>query len=117
LAATETVRDSELLHLTPGVYLAGDENVKRNYSSPWYQARGYVSQPVPAQHGQRIAVRCLSDANQRRIALAATRKPSLAYSSPETSIEQPWGRFVANSETGATARRLECTLSPGAPDC
>jgi hypothetical protein len=33
LTATETVRDSELRHLTPGVYLAGDKSVKRNDSS------------------------------------------------------------------------------------
>jgi hypothetical protein len=31
--------------------------------------QGYVSQPIPAQHGERIAARYLSDATRRRIAL------------------------------------------------
>lgn len=57
LAVTETVRGSELLHLTLREYLAGEKNVKRNYSSPWCQARGCVSQPIPVQHEQRIAVK------------------------------------------------------------
>jgi hypothetical protein len=36
---------------------------------------------------------------------------------PEVRLEEVSpGRIVADSETGATARRLECTLSPGAPD-
>jgi hypothetical protein len=39
LAATETVRGSELLHLTPREYLAGEKNVKRNYSSLGAKAR------------------------------------------------------------------------------
>jgi hypothetical protein len=60
LAVTETVRGSELQHLTSREYPAGDQNVNRNCSSPWYQARGYGSQPIPVRHGQRIAVRCLS---------------------------------------------------------
>jgi hypothetical protein len=47
LTVTETVRGSELLHLTPREYLADDKNVKSKYSSPWHQARGYVSQPIP----------------------------------------------------------------------
>src|SRR5215471_4389948 len=37
LAVTETVRRSELLHLTPKEYPASDKYVKRNYSSPWYR--------------------------------------------------------------------------------
>jgi len=37
LAVTETVRRSELLHLTPREYPARDKYVKRNYSSPWYR--------------------------------------------------------------------------------
>ena len=48
LAVTETVRGSELLHLTPREYSAGDTNVKRNYSSPWCQAPGYASQRIPS---------------------------------------------------------------------
>lgn len=52
LAVTEIVRASELRHLTPGEYPAGDQKVKRNDSSPWYQARGYVSQAIPVPHGQ-----------------------------------------------------------------
>jgi hypothetical protein len=43
LAETETVRRSELLHLTPRGYPAGDTNVKRNHSSPWCQAPVYAS--------------------------------------------------------------------------
>jgi hypothetical protein len=38
LAVTETVRRSKLLRLTGREYPAGDTHVKRNYSSPWYQA-------------------------------------------------------------------------------
>jgi hypothetical protein len=33
LSVTETVRGSDVLHLTSREYLAGDKNVKRNYSS------------------------------------------------------------------------------------
>jgi hypothetical protein len=33
LAVTEIVRKIELLHLTLTVYLAGNRNIKRNYSS------------------------------------------------------------------------------------
>jgi hypothetical protein len=51
LAVTETVRRSELLHLTPREYPAGDTNVKRNYSSPWRQAPVYASQPIRVQKG------------------------------------------------------------------
>src|SRR5262249_11839633 len=43
LAATETVRGSELLHLALREYPAADTNVKRNYSRPWRQALGFVA--------------------------------------------------------------------------
>jgi len=50
LAATETVRESQSLYLTPRVYLADDKNVKRNDPSPWHQARGSAQQIAGLVH-------------------------------------------------------------------
>src|SRR5262245_17429979 len=52
LAVTETVRRSELSHLTPREYPAGDTNVKRKPFQPVVPGVVYASQPIPVQHGQ-----------------------------------------------------------------
>ncbi len=69
LTVTEKVRRSELLHLTPREYLAGDKNVKRNWSSSWCQAQWYVSQPTPvASFPYRMLVRAVSNSTCSRLA-------------------------------------------------
>ncbi len=85
MSATETVRGTETkLHLTFREYLADDMNVKRNYSSPWYKARGYVSQPIPVKHGQRIAHRVVTCGSQSTRACYSCGLIASKYESPES---------------------------------
>jgi AraC-like DNA-binding protein len=55
LAATETARDVRTISSHPWSVSGGRPECQEELFDPWYQARGYVSQPIPAQHGQRIS--------------------------------------------------------------
>jgi len=77
LAVTETVRGSELLHLTTREYLPGDKNVKRNYLT--YLSRGaktpwYVSQPTRSPSSMPIT-RLRPDCRIGQVTRSALERP------------------------------------------
>jgi hypothetical protein len=87
LAATETVRDIRSISSHPQNVSGGRQECQEELFEPVVPgARVHLAtRPGAARTTNRGEM--LSDASRRRIALAATHEPSLAYSSPETSIE------------------------------
>lgn len=77
------------------MYLAGDENVKRNSSSLWQQARGYVSQPCPGAARTMSRSQLFERRHPEKDRGGLHTRAELGNSSREASIEQLFaGYFI-----------------------